>query len=43
MPAIEKLRVKLDTAAIFFDGAFQLTNGEIAVCVIKDVINRLFH
>ena len=39
MPAIEKSWIKIDTPSIFFDRAFQLTNGEIAVRVIKDFIH----
>ena len=37
MPAVEKIRIKIDTAPVFLDRAIQIADGEVAVRVIKDL------
>jgi hypothetical protein len=42
VPAIEKLRIHFDAAAVFFHCALQLANGEITVRVVESFVAR-FH
>src|SRR5713101_460303 len=41
MPAVEKIRGHLNTALIFLHRAFQFADSQVAVRVIKDVLERL--
>jgi len=38
MPAIKKIRIDLNTSPVLLDRAFQIADGQIATCVIKDLV-----
>jgi len=38
VPAIEKIGVELDTATIFHDCGLKIANGQLAIGVIKKVL-----
>src|SRR5205814_1291053 len=39
VPAVEKSGIDLDAAPIFFDRRLQLADSEVAVCVVKKLID----
>ena len=38
MPAIKKIRIDLNASPVLLDCAFQIADGQIATCVIKDLV-----